>query len=140
MQTPRTIPLPVRARALRARSTDAERKIWHLLRSRQLMDCKFLRQHPIGPYIVDFVCIERALVVELDGSQHQEARERDAARDALLSKRGFVVLRFWDNEVLKETGAVMERILAVVLLRGPSPQPSPTGVGEGGAGSRGIDP
>ena len=95
------------------------------------MGLKFRRQHPIGSCIADFACIERRLIIELDGSQHMDARESDAARDALLRKRGFVVLRFWNNEVFKEMPAVLDRIRAAALLPPPSPRPSPTGVGEG---------
>jgi very-short-patch-repair endonuclease len=131
MHVPKPIALSIRARSLRAASTDAERRIWRSLRSRQVMGCKFRRQHPVGPYIVDFVFLERRLVIELDGSQHQQAIEHDATRDALLRRRGFVVLRFWDNDVLNETQAVLEKIRTVALLRPPSPPPSPTGVGEG---------
>ena len=96
-----------------------------------MLGWKFRRQHPIGPCIVDFVCVEQKLVIELDGSQHMDAREQDAARDAFLAKRGYFVLRFWDNEILQETDAVLEKIRTIALLRRPSPQPSPTGVGEG---------
>jgi very-short-patch-repair endonuclease len=132
MHAPKPIALSIRARSLRAASTDAERRIWRSLRSRQLMGCKLRRQHPIGPYIVDFICLERRLVIELDGSQHQEAVEHDAAQEALVRKRGFVVPRLWNNDVLRETRVALEKIRTVALLGRPSPPPSPTGVGEGG--------
>jgi very-short-patch-repair endonuclease len=98
------------------------------------MDWKFRRQQPIGPYIVDFVCFERRLIVEVDGSQHGQTAGRDAARDALLCGRGFVVLRFWDSDVLRETAAVLDKIRAIALLRPPSPSPSPAGAGERDSG------
>ena len=96
------------ARRLRGAMTDAEREIWHHLRNRALMGCKFRRQHPVGPYIVDFACLERRLVVELDGGQHQEAS--DAARTRLLSGHGFRVLRFWNNDVFERQDAVLAAI------------------------------
>jgi len=76
-------------------------------------------------------CIERRLIIELDGSQHRQALDRDAARDAFLRKRGFVMLRFWNNEVLNEMQAVLDRIWATAFLPPPSPRPSPAGAGEG---------
>ncbi|MGA7490442.1 MAG: endonuclease domain-containing protein, partial [Xanthobacteraceae bacterium] len=79
--------------------TDAEAKLWRHLRSRQLAGCKFVRQEPIGPYICDFVCRERRLVVEVDGSQHADS-PADRTRDAWLASRRYRVLRFWNNEVL----------------------------------------
>ena len=126
--------LRARARSLRAESTDAEQRLWSQLRARGLMGWKFRRQQPIGPYIVDFVCYEQRLIVEVDGSQHQHASGYDAARDALLCKRGFVVLRFWNNDVLTQTTAVLDRIRTIALQRPPSPPPSPSGAGEGDHG------
>ncbi|HUN90518.1 MAG TPA: DUF559 domain-containing protein, partial [Burkholderiaceae bacterium] len=79
------------------------------------------RQHPIGTYIVDFVCFECRLVVEVDGSQHREAARYDSIRDRDLEARGFVVLRFWNNDVLAATDAVLEEIQAVAIRRSPSP-------------------
>ena len=81
------------AKGLRRRMTDAERCLWRQLRARQLADSKFKRQQPIGPYIVDFVCLEVRLVVEVDGGQHIDS-ETDAVRDAWLHKHGYRVLRF----------------------------------------------
>jgi very-short-patch-repair endonuclease len=98
-----------RARRLRHDQTDAERKLWTRLRRHQL-GVQFRRQHPIGPYIVDFCCVERLMVVELDGGQHQEQRIRDEARSRWLAGRGFRVLRFSDREALMETEAVLTEI------------------------------
>ena len=113
------------ARDLRRRSTDAERTLWHHLRNRTLMGCKFRRQHPIGPYIVDFACVERALIIELDGGQHVQCNA-DARRTDLLQSEGFRVLRFWNNDALMQ----IETVLAVIhdALAGsacPHSNPSP---------------
>jgi very-short-patch-repair endonuclease len=86
-----------RARELRKNPTDAERKLWAHLRLRQIGGYKFRRQHPLGPYIVDFVCIEKKLIVEVDGGQHDEKRFYDAKRDKWLEEKGFKVIRFWNN-------------------------------------------
>lgn len=98
------------ARALRKSETDAERKIWQLLRSRSLNGTKFRRQHPVGPYIIDFICINENLIIELDGSQHQQQLAYDAQRTAFLEQAGYRVLRFWDNDVLLQTESVMQAI------------------------------
>src|SRR5712691_5159459 len=89
-------------RKLRREQTDAERKLWSLLRSRQLDRYKFRRQHPIGPYVTDFCCLERHLVIELDGSQHAEQVGLDEKRTQFLQRMGFRILRIWDNDLLKE--------------------------------------
>jgi very-short-patch-repair endonuclease len=91
-----------------------ERKLWAHLRLRQVHGHKFRRQRPIGPYIVDFVCLEERLVIEVDGSQHLERALLDARRDDYLASLGFRVLRFWDNQVLNETDAIIE-VIAQVL-------------------------
>jgi very-short-patch-repair endonuclease len=103
----------VRARALRKDATDAETLLWYRLRNRQLLDLKFRRQRPIGNYIADFACIEIGLVIELDGGQHAEQSAYDAKRENDMEALGFRTLRFWNNEVLTETEAVMERIRQV---------------------------
>jgi len=113
-----------RARRLRRYQSDAERKIWFNLRDRRLASWKFSRQKPIGPYIVDFVCREASLIVEIDGGQHADRVARDEARTAYLESLGYRVIRFWNNEVLSNTDAVMEPILHE-LTTDPSPQPSP---------------
>jgi very-short-patch-repair endonuclease len=98
-----------RARRLRRDQTDAERRLWMRLRRHQL-GVQFRRQHPIRPYIVDFCCVERMMVVELDGGQHQDQRTRDEARTQWLAGHGFRVLRFSDREALMETDAVLTEI------------------------------
>ncbi len=98
-----------RARELRTRSTDAERCLWYYLRAHRL-GYKFKRQVPIERYIVDFVCYEKHLVIELDGGQHQEQQAYDTRRTAVLSKKGFQVLRFWNHEVLQDIEVVLEAI------------------------------
>ena len=119
-----------RARELRRSQTDAERKLWRELRDRQIAEYKFRRQHPIGPYIADFACPEAHLIVELDGGQHLERTNYDQSRSRYFEKRGWRILRFWDDEALKQTNVVLERIL-FELVAGPSPQPSPRKRGEG---------
>src|SRR4051812_21019614 len=88
-------------RRLRLEQTDAERKMWSLLRSRQYERFKFRRQHSIGPYIADFVCLEKRLVIELDGSQHADQIAYDESRTVFLSSRGFRVIRIWDSDFFK---------------------------------------
>ncbi len=97
------------ARDLRRNQTDAERKLWHFLHDRQFGD-KFRRQHPIGSYIADFCCIEKQLIIELDGGQHAERQVQDKQRTEKLSQRGFKMLRFWNNDVLNRTESVLEAI------------------------------
>lgn len=91
--------------------TDAEKMLWRELRMRQFDAHKFRRQFPLGPYIVDFVCLDARLIIEVDGGQHQESPE-DRRRDAWLSAQGFRVLRFWNNDVMNDLYAVSERIWA----------------------------
>lgn len=92
------------AKDLRGHSTDAERKLWNHLRAKRMEGLKFRRQHPIGKYIADFVCLERRVVIELDGGQHSEPEieAHDRARDKWLKQVGYIVLRFWYNDVLLE--------------------------------------
>lgn len=97
-----------RARQLRRASTDAERHLWRHLRYRNLADYKFRRQYPVAGYIVDFVCLSAMLVIEIDGGQHMDAVEYDAARTRKLEARGFRVLRFWNDDVLLRTEDVLE--------------------------------
>ena len=111
-----------RARQLRRDSTDAERALWRLVRGRRFSDYKFRRQVPLGLYIVDFVCLEQKLVVEIDGGQHSEAVGYDSARTEWLESQGFRVLRFWNNEALSNSDGMVEVILAE-LRRGVSPSP-----------------
>jgi len=99
-----------RARELRKKMTDTERFVWGRLRSRRFVGYKFRRQMPIGRYIVDFVCLERRLILELDGGQHAEQKQYDEQRTSWLQRQSFDVLRFWDHEVLREWDAVEEVI------------------------------
>ena len=124
-----------KAQELRQRSTDAEQALWKRLRNRQLAECKFRRQVPLGKYIVDFVCFERKVVIEVDGGHHQEQVSSDAVRTTWLESQGFQVLRFWNHEVLADTEAVQEALLVALQESSPSPdspspQPSPV-KGEG---------
>jgi very-short-patch-repair endonuclease len=98
------------ARELRTNMTDAEKRLWWLVRNRQLDGHKFRRQHPIGIFVADFVCIERRLIIELDGGQHADSAD-DARRTAWLEDHGWRVIRFWNNDVLTGTEGVLEVIL-----------------------------
>jgi len=111
------------ARRLRRNLTIAERKLWRHLRSRSLAGFKFVRQEPIGPYVVDFVCREKRLVVEVDGGQHAD-NKRDAIRDQWLAEHRYRVLRFWNNEVLGNIEGVWETIFAAASAAAP-PHPDP---------------
>jgi very-short-patch-repair endonuclease len=97
------------ARRLRREMTVAERRLWQALRAHRLMGAWFRRQVPIGPYIADFVCHARKLVVEVDGGQHTGS-ETDARRDAWMRAEGYRVLRLWNNESLGNLDGVMDRI------------------------------
>ena len=99
-----------RARDLRANETDAERILWTRLRGRQLEGAKFRRQQPIGPFVADFCCMERGLVIEIDGGQHATDTAADEQRTALLAAEGYRVLRFWNNDVMKDINAVLQVI------------------------------
>ncbi|QXP89319.1 endonuclease domain-containing protein [Methylococcus capsulatus] len=116
-----------RAKFLRANQTDAEQQLWYHLRAHRFMGLKFKRQKPIGSYIADFVCMEYGLVIEVDGGQH--GGESDRRRDAWFREHGFTVLRFWNNEVLGETAAVLERIRVEIFALSPGPSPA-SGRGE----------
>ena len=98
------------AKNLRKQSTDAEAVLWQQLRARQIEGIKFRRQQPIEDYIVDFVGFEKRIVIELDGGQHAEDKNKDLQRDKFFVESGFKVLRFWNNEVLGN----LERVLEVI--------------------------
>lgn len=100
----------IKARELRKNPTESEQILWKHLRLRQLGGYKFRRQQPLGPYFVDFVCLEKKLIVEVDGGQHSEQVAYDSERSAWLGAQGFRILRFWNNEVLKEIEVVKEVI------------------------------
>jgi very-short-patch-repair endonuclease len=98
------------ARQLRKNMTDAERRLWYHLKLRQSDGKRFRRQAPIGAYIVDFVCFESKLIVELDGGQHAQQVDRDEIRTAWLGSRGFRVLRFWNFHIFEDLEMVLETI------------------------------
>ena len=102
---------------LRRQPTDAERRLWQVLRARQLHGLKFRRQHGLERYIVDFACPEARLIVELDGGQHADRAERDAARTRVLESKGYTVLRFWNHQVMENLEGVVAVIEAEVLKR-----------------------
>ena len=108
-----------RARQLRVEATDAEARLWVHLRNRSLGGFKFRRQFPVGPYIADFVCIDRKLIVELDGGQHAD-NPADERRTRFLELRGYRVIRFWNPDVLANTDGVLEMIL-IELEKPPHP-------------------
>ena len=116
-----------RARELRSNQTDVEAKLWRRLRDRQVFGVKFRRQHPIGPYIVDFCCPDRDLVVVLDGGQHVEQASADQARTRFLESEGYRVVRFWNHEVLSQADAILDEIAR--LLSNPHPSLSLKGRG-----------
>ncbi|OAN53061.1 ATP-dependent helicase HrpA [Paramagnetospirillum marisnigri] len=123
-----------RARNLRTeRATDVERLLWQRLRAGQIGGAKFRRQHPAGPYFLDFVCLEAKLVIELDGGQHADQTRiaHDERRTRYLKDQGYVVLRFWNNDVTENMSGVLETILATLASRPSPPTPSPAS-GRGG--------
>jgi very-short-patch-repair endonuclease len=112
------------SKELRANSTDAERLLWSRVRAHRLFGFKFKRQQTIGRYIVDFACLDKKLIVELDGGQHADS-ESDQQRDAWLRERGFRVLRFWNSDVLLNIDGVME-VVTRALVHHPLPNPPPS--------------
>jgi ATP-dependent helicase HrpA/adenine-specific DNA-methyltransferase len=120
------------ARRLRRNTTDVERKLWSRLRDGQLDGYKFHRQHPLGPYILDFFCESERLAVEIDGGQHADDKARDDLRTAWLVARGCRVIRFWNHDVLENIEGVLER-LRLEFPAAPHPRtaraPSPCGRG-----------
>ena len=110
-----------RVRELRRSATESEKRLWSELRNRRLQGFKFRRQMWIGSFIADFCCMEAKLVVEVDGSQHQQRTERDRLRAAALAKEGYRVLRFWNNEVMEELEGVLTAIRAELQACVPSP-------------------
>ena len=110
------------ARALRKNMTDAEKCLWRQLNRRQIDNLRFRRQEPIGNFIVDFVCFERTLIVELDGGQHADQTAYDERRTRWLESQGFCVLRFWNNAVLQNTAGVLA-VIRDALERRRCPPP-----------------
>jgi very-short-patch-repair endonuclease len=124
----------VRARRLRKDATSPERTLWSRLKGAQIDGASFRRQHPLGPYVLDFYCPALGIVIELDGEQHghQANAARDRQRDAWLVERGLRVLRFWNEDVRTNLAGVVEDIfLAVSVARGHDPLPSSPFQGEG---------
>ena len=103
------------ARSLRGNQTDAEQLLWYKLRSRQVYGFKFRRQFMLAPYIADFCCEEARLVIELDGGQHAETEAADATRTGFFERRGYRVIRFWNNDVLTNIEGVLEVIGQALL-------------------------
>ncbi len=114
---------------MRSNPTEAEDRLWYHLRAHRFMGLKFKRQKPVGPFIADFVCLELKLIIEADGGQH--GNEADAKRNAWFKGQGFTVLRFWNNEILGQTEAVLERIRQTVIALSPSPPAPLPQAGEG---------
>ena len=134
------IELTSSARSLRQRSTDAERKLWSRLRDHRLMGFKFKRQAPRGRYVVDFLCVEAQLVIEVDGSQHAEKRsEADRRRTAALEREGLTVLRFWNIDVLKNLDGVLT-LITEALSRCTSPSPGAQSAPSSPQGERRAEP
>jgi very-short-patch-repair endonuclease len=124
MKLPRSRKKVPTARRLRRNSTDAERTLWRRLRDRRLEGWKFRRQVSIAPYIVDFLCLDAKLVIEVDGGQHDENRTKDEVRTRFLEGFGLRVIRFWNNEVLGNLDGVLERILIELKQRWEKQYPS----------------
>ncbi len=104
------------ARKLRRSSTDVERKLWHRIRDKQVEGFRFRRQRPVGRFIVDFICLDARLIVELNGGQHAENVAHDKKRTAFLESLGYRVLRFWNSEVIENIEGVLERLREALLL------------------------
>ena len=124
-----------RARSLRRGQTDAEAALWRLLRGRGLDVFKFRRQHPVGPYVLDFFCAERHLAIELDGAGHTETCQvqHDQRRDEYLRRAGIRVLRYWNDQLWDEQQSVLEDIWR--HLQQPNPHPHPVLLPQAGEGA-----
>ena len=129
-QTNETILKSALQRNLRHRATPAENALWYHLRAKRLAGHKFRRQHPFGDFILDLVCIEKRLVIEVDGGQHCGS-DSDVERDASLRNAGFNVLRVWNHDVLNRMDRVLELVLAALNETTHHPLPGPPLEGEG---------
>jgi very-short-patch-repair endonuclease len=118
------------AQRLRRNATEAEKRLWIHLSRRQLGRFKFSRQMPVGPFICDFLCREAKLVVEVDGGQHSAQHAADEARTRFLTREGYRVIRFWNNDVLENTDGVLANLLEAMRLCQPHPRPLPRAGGE----------
>ncbi len=119
------------AKTLRANQTETEQRLWYHRRAHRFMELKFKRQKPMGRFIVDFVCVERLLIIEIDGGKHAEKAGYDQHRDAWLRSQGYTVLRFWNHEVMQQLEGVLEQIRNTITLshewaRGVGPRPRAT--------------
>ena len=121
------VPPVATARRLRRDQTDAERKLWFRLRDRRLCGLKFRRQMPIERYVVDFCCEAARVIVEVDGGQYSTRTAEDETRTAVLEARGYLVLRFWNNEVLQNLDGVLAIIAETSRPVPPHPNPLPAG-------------
>jgi very-short-patch-repair endonuclease len=121
------------ARNLRKSPTDAERRLWRQIRMRNVSGNKFRRQQPVGKYIVDFICLEKRLIIEIDGGQHAVNVGRDLKREGWLQSQGFRILRFWNHEVMNEIESVLDAI--ELALNGPPPLPVASKSGNGNPAS-----
>ncbi len=108
-----------RARVLRRQMTQGERRVWQMLRMRQVSGCRFRRQVPIGRYIADFVCHEARLIIEVDGGQHDADSPQEAERSRFLEGQGYRMLRFWNNEVLANPEGILMTIIAALAVASP---------------------
>ena len=117
------------AKTLRASMTEAEHRLWFHLRAHRFAGCKFRRQQPLGPYIVDFISFSERMIIEADGGQHN-ASESDRERDAWLAREGFRVLRFWNHDILQNTQVVLDAVW--LALQGVPLSPTPLPQGERG--------
>ncbi|MEA3275674.1 MAG: DUF559 domain-containing protein [Pseudomonadota bacterium] len=116
---------------LRSHQTDAEQRLWYHLRGHRFMGLKFKRQKPVGRYIVDFVCHERRIIVEVDGGQHALRTGHDLQRDTWSRDQGYRVLRFWNHEVMQQLDGVLEGIRSAALSPSPPAPLPPAGEGSG---------
>jgi very-short-patch-repair endonuclease len=122
----RTRTMTARARRLRSNMTDAEKRLWHAIRRGQLNGLHFRRQHPVGPFTLDFYSPSLRLAIELDGGQHAERKEADDRRTRWLAERDIVVVRYWNNDVFGNLSGVMTDIVAHIEERTRQLTPSPT--------------
>jgi very-short-patch-repair endonuclease len=121
----------IAAKRLRRNQTDAERVLWFRLRDRRLAGLKFKRQVPVDRYVADFVCADAKLIIELDGGQHVAREAEDARRTAALEAFGYLVLRYWNNDVLNNIDGVLADILITINRQAPEPpHPAPLPDGE----------
>ena len=118
-----------KARALRRRQTEHERLLWKRIRNRKLQNLKFRRQVPIGSYIVDFACMEKRLVIEVDGTSHANTQQYDLDREEYLRTRGFMTVRFTNRHVHEAMDWVLGQIAEAAELCSPPPSPEGRGLG-----------